>query len=123
MEFNIRLFVYGTLKKGNSNNYLLGDSKLLGEAETEEKYTLYSNGHFPILATQGEKSVIGEVYEVTDKEVFDDICTLEGYEIGGKNNWYELEEIETPYGKASVFVQNVNKVNKQAFKIENRKKW
>ena len=35
---NNNLFVYGTLKRGFGNNYILRNSKFLGSAITEEKF-------------------------------------------------------------------------------------
>ena len=37
------VFVYGTLKQGFSNHGLLKQSKLIGVAQTKEKFVMYSS--------------------------------------------------------------------------------
>lgn len=62
------LFTYGTLCSGRSNNRLLGKSKLLGSAETQEKYLLFDNGRFPGMVNKpGTHQIEGEVYEISDE--------------------------------------------------------
>ena len=39
-----KVFVYGTLKRGYSNNYLLQSSECLGHATTKDRYAMYSSG-------------------------------------------------------------------------------
>lgn len=46
---------------------LLGDETLLGETKTKAEFTLYSLGPFPALVRAGNTSVVGEVYEVSEK--------------------------------------------------------
>lgn len=38
------VFVYGTLRKGQRNHYLLDRSKFLGMAKTKKRYALYGDG-------------------------------------------------------------------------------
>jgi gamma-glutamylcyclotransferase (GGCT)/AIG2-like uncharacterized protein YtfP len=58
--------VYGSLKSGHYNHYLLGEARFLGE--TTVRGTLYSMGAYPALAESGDKEYHAEVYEVPDEE-------------------------------------------------------
>lgn len=74
-----KVFVYGTLKSGRHNNYLLQSSRLLGEFITEQPCLLTTVG-FPYLIPKDcatAASVLGEVYEVDDG-VMEDLDCLEG---------------------------------------------
>lgn len=72
--------VYGTLRKGFHNNYLMGNSRLIDTGKSEFWGTMYSNGGFPILSLDepGSKIVV-EVYEIESEAVFEDLDGLEGY--------------------------------------------
>jgi len=51
-----RLFVYGTLKRGDCRHHAIADQQFLGSATTESAYRLYENG----------VAVGGELYQVDD---------------------------------------------------------
>jgi gamma-glutamylcyclotransferase (GGCT)/AIG2-like uncharacterized protein YtfP len=72
----VKLFVYGTLKRGYGLNRYLKTSDFLG-VEVVEGFTLYSNGGFPYMV-KGDGVVYGEVYEVSDKDVMDILDVIEG---------------------------------------------
>ncbi|AKF85013.1 gamma-glutamyl cyclotransferase [Myxococcus fulvus 124B02] len=59
-----RVFVYGTLLSGEPNHHLLRGARLVGQAQTMPRFTLYDYGPFPALASKGKHAVAGEVYEV-----------------------------------------------------------
>lgn len=71
-----KIFVYGTLKKGNSNHGYLSDAKFLYKATTVKKWAMVGKGMpFPYILgehTEGY-NIIGEVYEVDEdtKEILD----------------------------------------------------
>lgn len=72
-----KVFVYGTLKLGEGNHSVLGDSKFLGNAVTQyPDFEMFSNGYYPMVIP-GDKHVTGELYEVDD-EVLKDLDMLEG---------------------------------------------
>jgi gamma-glutamylcyclotransferase (GGCT)/AIG2-like uncharacterized protein YtfP len=60
----VKLFVYGTLMRGEYNHSFLNNSRFLYEARTSPHYTLYSLGSYPALVRIGHSSICGEVYSV-----------------------------------------------------------
>ena len=96
-----RVAVYGTLRRGGHNHYLLQEdskkSELLGRTYVKDKYTMYNLGTFPALVKEGEHSIYLEVYRV-DKDIFEKLDALEGYP-----NWYKRELIDTVFGKAWIY--------------------
>ena len=59
-----RLFVYGTLMRGEPAHDLLERAQMLGVASTETGYALFDMGAFPAMVAFGPTSVVGEVYAV-----------------------------------------------------------
>jgi gamma-glutamylcyclotransferase (GGCT)/AIG2-like uncharacterized protein YtfP len=60
------VYVYGTLRKGQSNHHFLDRSKFLGNAKTKLRYALYVS-ELPFLSRIGAVShITGEVYTVDD---------------------------------------------------------
>ena len=98
--------VYGSLRKGFGNHYLLKDSKYLGEYDTEPIYDMYSISSFPGLVTGGNTSIKMEVYEV-DRPTLVRLNQLEGYICDDHvNNHYNRISINTPYGEAYTYTYN-----------------
>lgn len=103
------VFVYGTLRKGESNH------SIIEEANLKEKHCwttgeLYDTGAgYPALFQSGEGVVYGELYEVDDK-LLARIDVLEGFQEGRKANLYErvIQPIETPHKqyKAITYIMN-----------------
>jgi gamma-glutamylcyclotransferase (GGCT)/AIG2-like uncharacterized protein YtfP len=58
----VRIFVYGTLRKGECRHYLLEDSQFIGYAKAKG-FLLYNIGAFPGMV-EGSGEVVGEVYEI-----------------------------------------------------------
>jgi len=62
-----RLFVYGTLKRGDCRHHAIADQQFLGSATTESAYRLYDFGDYPALvACEDGVAVGGELYQVDD---------------------------------------------------------
>ena len=77
--------VYGTLRQGCHNNYLLQGCKMLGVAFSDNDATMYSNGGFPILKlSEPTCKIVVEVYEVPDRVLHNYLDRLEGYP-----DWYD----------------------------------
>ena len=88
MSGNLRVFVYGTLRKGFEGHSLLSASRFRGRAKTKEKYALYM-GEFPSVFKQEKISLIfGEVYEINKKT----LKLLDDFE--GHPDYYTRELID-----------------------------
>ncbi len=86
---SIRVFVYGSLKRGFHNHPLLANhpgTKFLGEATTSERYRMvgYSSGTYPYLVRESinipaeATYITGELYEITEA-CLSDLDALEGH--------------------------------------------
>ena len=76
-----KVFVYGTLKQGERNNYLLLDSKLIGKATSLFEMAMTNGtGHYPYCYGEHPNGyeIEGEIYQVTDK-IMETLDKLEGY--------------------------------------------
>ena len=72
----MRVFVYGTLLKGNSNHDVyLKDALFLGKARAEN-FALYSFGAYPGAVPEKGEAVLGEVYEI-DESTLEKLDVLE----------------------------------------------
>lgn len=63
------VFVYGTLKRGGSNHYLLASARFVGEATTYGDYYSMYDGGFPCVLKDGISHVKGEVFLCDDETV------------------------------------------------------
>ena len=89
--------VYGSLRKGLGNHYLLEDATYLGTTTTQG-FTMYSLGGFPYIKPSSNSSdIIIEVYKVTPEE-FTRLDRLEGYP-----RFYDRKEIKTEFGTAWIY--------------------
>lgn len=75
----MKVFVYGTLKKGYGNHRLLADKSLVGVGATDIRYNMIAGG-FPVIMTADDGlPVKGEVYDITgDIPCLDSLDRLEG---------------------------------------------
>lgn len=100
-----RVFVYGTLLRGESNHNLLTDSRFLGMARTEPLFSLFDLGGYPAMSSGGCTSVLGEIYEVTE-EVLEALDELEGHP-----DWYRRVPIKLSGGiSAETYLMEPNQV-------------
>jgi gamma-glutamylaminecyclotransferase len=59
-----KLFVYGTLRRGEPAHALLGNARLVGRARTDACFTLVDAGGYPGMVAGGHTKVTGEIYEI-----------------------------------------------------------
>jgi gamma-glutamylcyclotransferase (GGCT)/AIG2-like uncharacterized protein YtfP len=102
---NIKVFVYGTLKRGHSNHRLLsrGNAEFLGRAYVEGGWRMLDLGAFPGVVRDGNQKdgrVFGEVFSC-DIETLATLDLLEGHP-----SFYERQKVATPYGKAWMYYLN-----------------
>jgi gamma-glutamylaminecyclotransferase len=60
----VRLFVYGSLKRGFEHHAELAGAELEGPVDTAPDYRMVLQGAYPALARGGVRSVRGELYRV-----------------------------------------------------------
>jgi gamma-glutamylcyclotransferase (GGCT)/AIG2-like uncharacterized protein YtfP len=89
--------VYGSLRKGFHNHYLLEGSKYIGSCITSPDYKMYSLGSFPAVVA-GDSPILIELYEVSS-ETLTALDRLEGVP-----TFYDKDVIETPYGTADIYI-------------------
>ncbi len=85
---NHLVFVYGTLKQGFHNHYILEDSEFLGSGFTVEKCAMYENGIPYIVKDEAISRIQGEIYSV-DNETLEILDRLERHP-----EWYCREEVD-----------------------------
>ncbi len=104
--------VYGTLKKdfGNSRILVGRGAEFLGTHRTEPVYTLYGKrgGIFPVAERNGNTAILCELYRTDNPNVAEGVFRLEGCTLkqGSSRNWYDYDIIDTPHGKAVIFVMD-----------------
>lgn len=94
-----KVFVYGTLRKGNSLRGLdkLG-AEFVGDATTTEAwYDMVDFGPFPAVVPGGESYVAGEVWKV-NAEIMERLDYIEGYP-----DFYKRQIVETTVGPAWMY--------------------
>jgi gamma-glutamylaminecyclotransferase len=103
--FNIA--VYGTLREGfNNNKYYLNGCKKVKTSKTDELFTMYSNGGFPIISPNGPKptNIVVDLYEIDNEDTIKNIDALEGYP-----GWYDKMDVTVEGEKVPIyFMDNVN---------------
>lgn len=88
MRTNHHVFVYGTLKTGFHNHYLLAGSDFIGAGETVNKYAMYQHGIPYVIKEEAVSRIRGEVYAVND----DTIVHLDRLE--RHPEWYYREVVD-----------------------------
>ena len=89
-----RVFVYGTLRSGEANNYLLRDLEPVATTRTEPRFRLAHLGGFPAMVSGGRTRVTGELYEV-DGPTLERLDRLEGHPRFYRRRPVRLEDGET----------------------------
>ena len=86
---NMKLFVYGSLRKGRYNYdiYLKNNSKFLQEAYVRGILYSLKGKEYPAIV-EGNSLILGELFEV-DQETFDRMDEMEGYVPGRFENEYD----------------------------------
>jgi gamma-glutamylaminecyclotransferase len=78
----MHLFVYGTLKRGQSRHRFLAGQTFVGSAVTRPLYRMFNVGEYPALVRHAEgRSIEGELWEV-DKACLRTLDRVEGCPMG-----------------------------------------
>lgn len=91
-----KIFVYGTLRSGQSRSFVLSEQLFLGQSRTASMYTLVDLGLFPAMLPKGYYSIVGEVYMV------DDACLDQLDMIEGHPHFYRRETIVLDDGSKAI---------------------
>lgn len=94
-----KVFVYGTLMRGEDNHHLLRNASLLGVAHTPPRYRLFSLGRYPVACPGGSQPIKGEVYGVSQRG----LALLDELEEYPRD--YRRGAIDTPFGPAWIYYQ------------------
>ncbi|WP_111655389.1 gamma-glutamylcyclotransferase family protein [Isoalcanivorax indicus] len=100
MSGTLRVFVYGTLLRGESNHHWLAGARFLGRWQTPARFRLFSLGSYPVLCPGGRQAVAGEVYAV-DADGLAALDRLEEYPA-----CYDRIQLSSPFGPVWVYVQH-----------------
>lgn len=90
--FEVYLFVYGSLKKGFENEYILEKAKYISKAITVRKFAMYeaNGGEYPyLLKDKPLNHIEGELYKIARKDLLKKIDIFEG-----SPDYYTRESIE-----------------------------
>jgi len=97
----MKVFVYGTLKKGYGNNRLLSEQTFIGEGYTGGFYDMINSG-FPVLVPNDNGMVVkGEVWEV-DTKIEDTLDNLDALE--GEGVMYDRREVKVKMANSDDWV-------------------
>lgn len=94
------VFVYGSLRLGESNHHWLEGSRCLGLYTTKPCFTLLDLGDYPAAIESGHTAIVGEVYRVSP-EVMAKLDLLEDFP-----HQFSRRHIPTAYGQAWMYVWN-----------------
>jgi len=93
-----RVFVYGTLKRGQRNFHFMRGARFLGTHITERVFSMYDFENYPAVCRDGVHTISGEVYGVDDR-LFRALDDLEWYP-----RFYQRIEIPTAWGNAWMYI-------------------
>ncbi|MDH3448738.1 MAG: gamma-glutamylcyclotransferase [Gammaproteobacteria bacterium] len=93
-----RVFVYGTLKRGQRNYRFMRGAEYMGDHRTEKLYSMYEFDDYPAVCLRGCHAIRGEVYRVSDRQ-FRLLDDLEWYP-----HYYQRIEIPTTWGDAWMYI-------------------
>lgn len=98
------VFVYGSLRRGQTNHRILEGSAMVATARTLGRFRLVDLGAYPALLPGGTTAVVGEVYEV-DGPTLERLDRLEGHPHYYRRELIELDDRQIAY--VYVFVADV----------------
>ena len=93
-----RVFVYGTLRRGEVHERMLCRAEYLGVHKTEPRFTMFDLGRFPAAVAGGSTAIVGEVFAV-DRAT---LLRLDQFE--HCPHTYLRTQIETPFGSAWIYL-------------------
>ena len=104
----IKVAVYGTLRQGFHNHYLLNGGKFLGQAKAKFPAVMFSAGGFPKVDLTKElpelPPITVELYEVSEDILKHNLDALEGYP-----GWYDrsVMPFDTDTGEVAAWIYHM----------------
>lgn len=117
MENKQLVFVYGTLRRNESNHHLVEDATCVAE-QAWTTGLLYDTGfEYPALQQDIKGRVYGVLYEINNEQL-QKLDDLEGYSGKGKTNFYDRisQTISTDQGVHEAYVYVVDPLKIEMFK-------
>lgn len=93
-----RVFVYGTLMRGQVNHGFMKTARFLGTHRTDPVFTMVALRGYPGVVPGGNSAVAGEVYQL-DRATLARLDRLEDVP-----REYTREAIRTPFGEAWIYL-------------------
>jgi gamma-glutamylaminecyclotransferase len=93
-----KVFVYGTLKRGQRNYRFLQAAEFVGTFSTDAIFSMYAFDDYPAVCEQGRHAIQGEIYHVSNPQ-FRVLDELERYP-----DFYQRIVIPTHYGDAWMYI-------------------
>lgn len=93
-----RIFVYGTLRRGEANHCLLSAADCLGPHRTCARYRLLHLGRYPWAVEGRSTAIVGEIYRVSRRQLLR-LDRLEAYP-----SLFTRRLIKTPQGRAWIYL-------------------
>lgn len=94
-----RVFVYGTLLRGERNHGYLKCARFLGSWRTAARFSLWSLGSYPVACADGTMQLYGEVYRVDER------CLSLLDQLEEVPEYYQRASIKTPWGPTWIYLQ------------------
>jgi gamma-glutamylcyclotransferase (GGCT)/AIG2-like uncharacterized protein YtfP len=109
----IKIAVFCELREHLKNNHILKNCKKIGEFLSAPEFQLIKNSYNEAGLKNGNSSVIFEVYEINTL-ILEEISKLKAfYYVNYENNLNEKKLINTPYGKAIVYIDKHTKITNE----------
>ncbi|WP_019415742.1 gamma-glutamylcyclotransferase [Paenisporosarcina sp. TG20] len=114
----MKLFVYGTLLRGESNHHVLEGATLLFEGIKIQAKMYDTNIGYPAIELEEGSTIVGEVYEIQEY-IWSSLDALEGYTGNPLTDMYskEIVKVETNEGLIEVIVYTICDVSMKSVLI------
>lgn len=115
----MKLFVYGTLLRGESNHHVIEGATLLFEGIRIQAKMYDTNNGYPAIELDNGATIVGEVYEIHEHHMWSSLDALEGYTGNPLTDMYskEIVKVETNEGLIEVTVYTICDVSMKSVLI------
>ncbi len=101
------VFVYGTLRRGQRNHYMLYSSAFVAAHVTEPRFTMLDLGSYPGVVPGGDCAISGELYRITAATLAE-LDELEDYPLR-----YGRAALTTEFGRAWIYLYRYRSAQKR----------